>query len=55
MACSDEDRGGSRELNAEDQGGCTCRILGGRAVEMSGGVVCSLHRTRGDEESRFIG
>jgi hypothetical protein len=24
------------------------RVLGGRAIEMSGGTVCDLHLTRGD-------
>jgi hypothetical protein len=28
--------------------GHTGRILGGRAVERSGGAVCGLHLTRGD-------
>jgi hypothetical protein len=28
--------------------GRTGRVLGGRAVERSGGVVCGLHRARGD-------
>jgi hypothetical protein len=28
--------------------GHTGRVLGGRAVEKSGGVVCGLHLTRGD-------
>jgi hypothetical protein len=28
--------------------GHTCRVLGGRAVERSGGVVCGLHLARGD-------
>jgi hypothetical protein len=35
--------------------GCTGRVLGGRAVERSGGTVCSLHLTSGDEERRFLG
>jgi hypothetical protein len=35
--------------------GRTGRVLGGRAIEMSGGTVCGLHRTRGDEEREFIG
>jgi hypothetical protein len=29
--------------------GRTGRILGGRAIERSGGAVCGLHRARGDE------
>jgi hypothetical protein len=28
--------------------GRTGRVLGGRAVERSGGAVCGLHLTRGD-------
>jgi hypothetical protein len=28
--------------------GRTGRVLGGRAVERSGGAVCSLHLARGD-------
>jgi hypothetical protein len=35
--------------------GRTGRILGGRVIERSGGVVCSLHRARGDEERGFLG
>jgi hypothetical protein len=30
-------------------------VLGGQAVERSGGAVCSLHRARGDEERGFLG
>jgi hypothetical protein len=33
----------------------TGRILGGRAIERSGGAVCGLHRARGDEERGFLG
>jgi hypothetical protein len=28
--------------------GHTCRVLGGRVVEMSGVAVCGLHLARGD-------
>jgi hypothetical protein len=35
--------------------GRTGRVLGGRAIERSGGAVCGLHRARGDEEHRFLG
>jgi hypothetical protein len=35
--------------------GRTCRILGGRAIERSGGAVCGLHSARGDEEREFLG
>jgi hypothetical protein len=48
MACSDEDCGRSRRPGAEDRGGRTGRVLGGRAVERSGGIVCGLHLARGD-------
>jgi hypothetical protein len=32
----------------------TCRVLGGRVIERSGGTVCGLHRARGDEEREFL-
>jgi hypothetical protein len=35
--------------------GRTGQVLGGQAIERSGGVVCSLHRARGDEEHGFLG
>jgi hypothetical protein len=35
--------------------GRTGRVLGGRAVERSGGAVCGLHRARGDKERMFLG
>jgi hypothetical protein len=35
--------------------GRTCRILGGRAIERSGGVVCGIHHARGDEDCGFLG
>jgi hypothetical protein len=31
------------------------QVLGGRAIERSGGAVCGLHRARGDEECGFLG
>jgi hypothetical protein len=50
MACSDEDRGRSRRVQrTRDQ------VLGGRAIERSGGVVCGLHRACGDEECKILG
>jgi hypothetical protein len=33
----------------------TGRVLGGRAIERSGGAMCCLHRARGDEERGFLG
>jgi hypothetical protein len=35
--------------------GRTCRVLGGRAIERSGGAVCGIHRARGDEDCGFLG
>jgi hypothetical protein len=35
--------------------GRTGRVLGGRVIERSGGIVCSLHLARGDEECEFLG
>jgi hypothetical protein len=35
--------------------GRTVRVLGGRAIERSGGNVCGLHRARGTEEREFLG
>jgi hypothetical protein len=34
--------------------GRTGRVLGGREIERSGGVVYGLHRAHGDEEHRFL-
>jgi hypothetical protein len=34
--------------------GRTDRVLGDRAIERSGGTVCSLHRARGDEDHEFL-
>jgi hypothetical protein len=31
------------------------RVLSGRAIEISGDVVCGLHRARGAEERGFFG
>jgi hypothetical protein len=35
--------------------GRTSRVLGGRAVERSGGAMCGLHLARGDLELEFLG
>jgi hypothetical protein len=35
--------------------GRTGRVLGGRMIEMSGDVVCALHRAQEDEERGFLG
>jgi hypothetical protein len=50
MTCSNEDRGKSRRLGAEDRDGRTGQVLGGRVIERSSGVVCGLHRARRDEK-----
>jgi hypothetical protein len=33
----------------------TGQVLGGRAIERSGGTMCGLHCVRGDEECGFLG
>jgi hypothetical protein len=48
MACSDEDRGRVGDLVQRTGDGRTDRVLGGWAVERSGGAVCGLHVTNGD-------
>jgi hypothetical protein len=35
--------------------GRTGRVLGGRAIERSGGAVCGLHRAHSGKESVFLG
>jgi hypothetical protein len=55
MTCSDDDRGRSRRPVQRTGDGHTGRVLGGRAVERSGGAVCGLHRARGDDEHEFLG
>jgi hypothetical protein len=39
---------GVEDLVQRTGDGRTGRVLGGRAVERSGGAVCGLHLTRGD-------
>jgi hypothetical protein len=34
---------------------CRWQVIGGRAVEKSGGAVCGLHLARGDLEREFLG
>jgi hypothetical protein len=56
MAGSDEDRGRSRRLGAEDQGWSnTGRVLGGRTIESSGDTMCGRHHAQGDKEHMFLG
>jgi hypothetical protein len=46
---------GVGDLVQRTKNGRTGRVLGGRAVERSGGIVCGLHRAHGDEEREFLG
>jgi hypothetical protein len=46
---------GVGDLVQRTRDGRTGRVLGGRAIERSGGTVCGLHRARGDEEHGFLG
>jgi hypothetical protein len=46
---------GVGDLMQRNGDGCTSQVLGGRAIERSGGAVCGLHRARGDEEHGFLG
>jgi hypothetical protein len=46
---------GVGDLVQRTRDGRTCQVLGGRAVERSGGAVCGLHLARGDKEHRFLG
>jgi hypothetical protein len=39
---------GVGDLMQRTRDGRTGRVLSGRAVERSGGTICSLHLTRGD-------
>jgi hypothetical protein len=56
MVGSDEDRGRSRRLGAEDrEWSSTGRVLDGQMIEMSGDAIYSLHRAQGDEERGFLG
>jgi hypothetical protein len=56
MVGIDENHGRSRRLGAEDQGWSSIGwVLGGRMIDRSGDVVCSLHRAQGDEVREFLG
>jgi hypothetical protein len=46
---------GVGDLVQMTENGRTGRVLGGRAIERSGGAVCGLHHARGDEEREFLG
>jgi hypothetical protein len=46
---------GVRDLVHRIVDGHTCRVLGGQAIERSGGAVYDLHHAREDEEHKFLG
>jgi hypothetical protein len=46
---------GVEDLMQRTGDGRTVRVLGGRAIERSGGALCGLHRAREDEEREFLG
>jgi hypothetical protein len=41
---------GVGDLVQRNVDGRTGRVLGGQTIERSGGAVCGLHHTHGDEE-----
>jgi hypothetical protein len=55
MVCSGDDRGRSRRPVQRTGDGHTGWVLSGRTIKRSGGVVCGLHRARGDEKREFLG
>jgi hypothetical protein len=46
---------GVRDLVQRTRDGRTGRVLGGRAIERSGGTVCDMHCARGDDKHGFLG
>jgi hypothetical protein len=46
---------GVGDLVQRTRDGRTGQVLGGRAIERLGGIVCGLYRARRDEERRFLG
>jgi hypothetical protein len=55
MVCSDEDRGRSRRPGAEGRGWSHRSGTRWPGGERSGGAVCGLHLTRGDQKRVFFG
>jgi hypothetical protein len=56
MLGSDEDRGRSRRLGAQDRRWSSIgQILGGRMIESSGDTVCGVHHAQGDKERGLLG
>jgi hypothetical protein len=46
---------GVGDLVQRTEDGHTGRVLSGQVIERSGGTMCGLHRTHGDEERGFLG
>jgi hypothetical protein len=46
---------GVEDLMQRTRDGRIGRVLGGWAIERSGGAVCDLRRARGDEKREFLG
>jgi hypothetical protein len=46
---------GVEDLMQRTRDGRIGRVLGGRAIERSGGAVCDLRRACGDEKREFLG
>jgi hypothetical protein len=46
---------GVGDLVQRNGDGRTDRVLGGQAIERSGGAMCGMHCARGDEEREFLG
>jgi hypothetical protein len=46
---------GVGDLVQRTRDGRTGQVLGGWAIERSGGAMCGLHHERGDEEREFLG
>jgi hypothetical protein len=43
------------DLVQRTEDGRTGQVLSARVIKRSGVTVCGLHRTHGDEKSRFLG
>jgi hypothetical protein len=54
MTCNDEDHGRSKRPGAENWGWSHRSGTHGRAIDRSGGAVCSLYHTSGDEKHGFL-
>jgi hypothetical protein len=46
---------GVGDLAQRTGNGRTSRVLGDRAIERSGDIVCGLHRAHGDKKRGFLG